>query len=54
MIKNARQYRYRFQESDIGRYVVEIISLEITLILQPARSDVKIGEAHEHGNRLQY
>jgi len=26
--------------------------LEITLLLQPARSDVKIGPAHAHGNRL--
>jgi len=27
-------------------------SLKITLILQPARSDVKIGRYRAHGNRL--
>jgi len=29
-------------------------SLEITLILQPARSDVKIDTARAHGNRLNH
>jgi len=29
-----------------------INSLKAILILQPAYSDVKIGEAHAHGNRL--
>jgi len=31
---------------------VAINSLEITLILQPARSDVKIGPNRAHGSRL--
>jgi len=31
---------------------VAINSLELKLILQPARSDVKIGPACAHGNRL--
>jgi len=32
--------------------VVAINSWKITLILQPARSDVKIGLVRAHGNRL--
>jgi len=33
---------------------VAINSLEITLILQPARSDVKVSPARTHGNRLKF
>jgi len=33
---------------------VAINSLEITLILQQARSDVKIGPDRAHGNRLNF